>query len=73
MKPQYTAKAVRLIEEGFKLDQRVWELLDLIVAEWESDPSSVACFDLELVIEAKLIIQRRKELDKKDVIGNRFS
>jgi len=27
----------------------VWTVLDLIAAEFESDPTSVACFDLRLV------------------------
>lgn len=41
-----------------------WKILDLIVAEWESDPTSVACFDLRVVNRAKEIIARRKQLDK---------
>jgi hypothetical protein len=31
----------------------VWTVLDLIVAEFESDPMSVQCFDLRLVERAK--------------------
>jgi hypothetical protein len=30
----------------------VWEVLDLIVAEFTSDPTSVACFDARLVARA---------------------
>jgi hypothetical protein len=30
----------------------VWTVLDLIVAEWQSDPTSVACFDGRLIDRA---------------------
>lgn len=34
-------------------NQELWEIVDLIVAEFKSDPQSVACFDLRLVERAK--------------------
>lgn len=38
----------------------VWTILDLIVAEWTTDPQAGACFDARIVERAKqLIIQRR--------------
>ena len=32
-------------------------LLDLIVAEWNTDPMSVACFDLRIVSDAKKFLE----------------
>lgn len=72
MRPALTDKAVREIEEGFKLQQRAWEILDIVVAEWKSDPLSVQCFDLRIVEEAKRLIARRKVLDKTDWTGGVF-
>lgn len=37
----------------------VWTVLDLIVAEFESDPMSVQCFDLRLVARAKALSRSR--------------
>ena len=60
-------EAVKAIERGFELDRRVWQLMDLVVAEWESDPSSVACFDLRIVEESKKILAEKKALAKHDL------
>ncbi len=38
-------------------------LLDLIVAEWNSDPLSVQCFDLHIVHDAKRVMDQIKERD----------
>jgi hypothetical protein len=38
----------------------VWTILDLIVAEFESDPMSVACFDLRIVDRAKELNREHK-------------
>jgi len=38
----------------------VWTLLDLIVAEWTSDPTSVQCFDLRIVERAKVLVEARR-------------
>jgi len=61
-----TDKAAAAIEEGFQLNRDAWRLLDLVVAEWESDPLSVQCFDLRIVEEAKQAVKRRREIDKHD-------
>lgn len=34
------------------------EVLDLIVAEWDSDPSSTACFDRRIIERAKKCLLR---------------
>lgn len=59
-----TKEAQRQIERGWELNERAWELLKLVVAEWNSDPSSVACFDLRLVKEAKDICKEHDQLPK---------
>ena len=64
--PYLTDIAAREIEEGFALNKEAWKLLDLIVAEWNSDPQSVQCFDLRIVERAKTAVKRRKEIDKYD-------
>lgn len=38
----------------------VWTVLDLIVAEFESDPMSVQCFDLRIVERAKELNREHK-------------
>lgn len=65
--PRLTDKAARAIEEGFDLNREAWRLLDLIVAEWNSDPMSVQCFDLRIVEQAKTAVKRRKEIDRLDL------
>lgn len=60
--PRLTPKAQRELEERFKLEKECFRLLDLVVAEWESDPTSVQCFDLRMVEEAKIVVKRLKQL-----------
>lgn len=40
--------------------QEAMRLLDLIIAEWESEPMSVQCFDLRIVNEAKALVSEWK-------------
>jgi hypothetical protein len=40
-------------------------LLDLIDAEWRSDPSSVACFDLRIVEDVRKALASFKEREAK--------
>jgi len=37
---------------------RAAQLLDIVVAEWKSDPQSVVCFDSSIVREASEIVER---------------
>ena len=62
MSAYLTPKAEREMEEVFNLRRRAVELLDIIVAEFESDPMSVQCFDLRIVEESKIVIKRLKKL-----------
>lgn len=53
------------LEEYRDASQRLLEIMELVVAEWKSDPTSVQCFDLRIVEEAKKLDARRKELKPK--------
>lgn len=64
--PELSKKEYERIELIFKLKAEGLKLLGLVVAEWESDPMSVQCFDLRVVNRAKAVI---KELIKLDPIG----
>jgi hypothetical protein len=67
MHPYLTDKAVRQMEERAKVELEAFELLDLIVAEFESDPMSVQCFDLRIVDRAKKCVADLKKT--KSVFG----
>lgn len=56
MHPHLSNKAAKDIEQKFFDTRRAWEILDIIVGEWESDPMSVQCFDLRIVNEAKKLV-----------------
>ena len=43
-------------------------VLDLIVAEFVSDPMSVQCFDLRLVERAKIVVETQKKFERKGAI-----
>lgn len=43
-------------------EREVYEVLDLIVAEFESDPMSVQCFDLRTVDRAKMAVEWFRKL-----------
>jgi len=58
----FTPKAEREMEERFDLEREAFQILDLVVAEWSSDPKSVQCFDLKIVKRAKIVTARLKEL-----------
>ncbi len=43
-------------------------LLDLIDAEFRSDPMSVQCFDLRIVEQVKQCVQLRKRLERRGIV-----
>lgn len=45
-------------------DREAMRVLDLIVAEFESDPMSVQCFDLRIVQRAKDCVQKQREWER---------
>ena len=53
------------MEDGWRLRKDAVRLLDLVVAEWETDPQSVACFDLRIIEEANQVIRKLKAIEKK--------
>ncbi len=66
MRNYLTPKAEREIEELFALRRETLKLLRLVIAEWDSDPMSVQCFDLRIVQRAKEVSERIKKLDPMD-------
>jgi len=55
-------EAARELEERFRLERRAVQLLGIIVAEFQSDPMSVQCFDLRIVNEAIATVERLKKI-----------
>lgn len=53
---------------GLDNDHEAFRLLDLINAEFQSDPRSVQCFDLRIVARVKACIERRKSLERDGVV-----
>lgn len=51
----------KAIAEGIDLDIEAWKLLDLINAEFQSDPMSVQCFDLRIVQRVKQAVEKNKK------------
>ena len=50
------------MEEKWALQQEALEILKVVVAEWQSDPMSVQCFDLRTVERAKEVVARLDKL-----------
>lgn len=50
---------------GIDNQHEAFVLLDLINAEFQSDPTSVQCFDLRVVDRVKQCIERRKQLERR--------
>lgn len=54
--PMFTREREREISQGFANDKEAHALLDLINAEFTSDPMSVQCFDLRVVERVRLCV-----------------
>jgi hypothetical protein len=63
MRPQLTERAMRELEEAMALRGEAVSLLEAVAAEWRSDPTSVACFDLRIVERAQYVVARLKKLE----------
>lgn len=59
---ELTPKAAQRMEEKWALQREAIELLKLVVAEWQSDPMSVQCFDLRTVNRATEVVARLDKL-----------
>lgn len=68
-KQMLTPKAQRDIERMWKLRHEAIQILGNVVAEWNSDPMSVQCFDLRMVERAKKVLD---ELNRIDTFGGRY-
>jgi hypothetical protein len=70
MRNALTEKAQKEVEELWQLRREAVQILDKVVAEWQSDPMSVQCFDLRMVIRGNEVIERLRKLNK--VYGDNF-
>lgn len=61
MRTELTAKAQKEYEDSWQNDKEAFVLLDLINAEFQSDPMSVQCFDLRVVERVKECVEKRKK------------
>ena len=59
---QEAAEIMRLLEA----EREMMRLLDLIDAEWRSDPMSVQCFDLRIVADVRKVVIAWREREKKN-------
>lgn len=61
---RFSAKEENRIERSFARSRRAMEPLDIVAAEFSSDPMSVQCFDLRIVEEIKqLVAEQKREAD----------
>ncbi len=51
--PRLTRKAEEAMNKSFENEKEAWVLLDLINAEFQSDPMSTQCFDSRIVERVK--------------------
>ncbi len=58
--PGMTKQAEQDHERAFANDREAHVLLDLIDAEFRSDPMSVQCFDLRIVERVRVCVESRK-------------
>lgn len=63
MRAELTLKAQREMKEKWQLERDAVKLLKVVVAEWDSDPLSVQCFDLRIVKSAREVIARLDKLE----------
>lgn len=59
---QLTEKAARQMEQKRALEREAVELLAVIAAEFESDPTSVQCFDLRIVERSKAVTKQLRTM-----------
>lgn len=57
MLPRYDFRT----EELGPTEVEMFALLDLIDAEWRSDPNSVQCFDLRLVAKVRAVVEKHRK------------
>lgn len=60
----YEKRYAFMLEELGPIEAEMFALLDLISAEWQSDPMSVQCFDLRLVAKVKAVVEKHRKAAK---------
>ena len=69
-RPRRQGKTLEAFSEEIKNTEEAFTLLGLISAEFQSDPSSVACFDLRVVARVKACVEKRKiAIERGDGLG----
>ena len=63
-----TPRAEREIEDNFRNTSEAFKLLDLIDAEFRTDPSSVQCFDLRIVQRVRECVEKRRQFVERNPI-----
>lgn len=58
---KYTPANARAVEDGWRNDDEAHTLLDLIDAEFRSDPMSTQCFDQRIVKRVAYCVALRKK------------
>jgi len=61
---RYNARTERAIEDDITNRKEAMELLDLIDAEFRTDPTSTQCFDLRIVERVRMCVARHQENKK---------
>ncbi len=59
--PYLSDEGIRQMDARIEAEIEAFEVLDLIVAEFNSDPMSVQCFDLRTVERAKEVVKQLKK------------
>jgi len=59
---RFTPKYEREMEQHFENQREAFRLLDLINAEFQSDPMSVQCFDARIVQRVKQCVEKWKRI-----------
>jgi hypothetical protein len=68
MEFRLTPQAERELETNFETIREAFQLLDLIDAEFRSDPMSTQCFDLRIVQRVAACVAARKQFVKNNPI-----
>ncbi len=65
VRPRLSDDVQRDIENSVSNQREAFRLLDLIDAEFQSDPTSVQCFDLRIVQQVRECVSKHKEFVRK--------
>jgi hypothetical protein len=63
--PRLSLAEQKAIEKDFDNTREAFALLDLIDAEFRSDPTSTACFDARIVERVRWCVANRRDFEKR--------